>query len=95
MELFGQLADADGEFADDARFRLGALYFEQRDYLAAAREFAALRTSQPDSPLASVAELNAGYAQYYLERLSSRQSSILIGRSVTRVMLRPPDSGRG
>lgn len=69
--LYRELAaNAETAFAPDAQFRLGAIAFESQDYEDAAREFAAVATRFPGHRLASSAELNAGFAEYYRERFA-------------------------
>ena len=68
-DLYRQLAaDRDSTFGPDSQFRLGAMYFEAEQYALAAEEFATLGGSFPESPLVPKAELNAGYAHYYLQQ---------------------------
>ncbi len=62
-------ARQEGALAADAQFRLGAIAFEAKDYAGAAREFAAVTTRFPNHRLVPGAELNAGYAEYYLDRM--------------------------
>jgi TolA-binding protein len=62
-------ARQEGAFAADAQFRLGALAFEAKDYAGAVREFAAVSTRFPSHRLVPGAELNAGYAEFYLDRM--------------------------
>ncbi|REK24283.1 MAG: hypothetical protein DWQ45_23780 [Planctomycetota bacterium] len=68
-ELYRQLAaNRDSTFGPDAQFRLGAMHFEAQQFALAAEEFAALSSAFPNHPLVPKAELNAGYANYYLQR---------------------------
>jgi TolA-binding protein len=61
-------ANTAGRRADDAQFNLGARAFDDSDFQVAAQEFAAVGERFPRSPLVPLAELNAGYADYHLQR---------------------------
>ncbi|MEW4529469.1 tetratricopeptide repeat protein [Maioricimonas sp. JC845] len=57
--------------AADAQFNLGARYFEDGNYEEASKAFAAVGERFPKSSLAGLAALNAGFANYRLDRFDS------------------------
>ncbi|QDU40398.1 tol-pal system protein YbgF [Maioricimonas rarisocia] len=57
--------------AADAQFNLGARYFEDGNYEEASKAFAAVGERFPRSSLAGLAALNAGFADYRLDRFDA------------------------
>lgn len=67
LATFQKLAASDtGAKAADALVEVGMLQFDARQFALARDAFAAVRTRFPQSQLLPVADLNAGYACYYL-----------------------------
>lgn len=67
IDVYQQLADdKNSPFAADAHFRLGTLAFNAADFPRAAEHFVAVATGFPEHQLATIAILNAGYAEYSL-----------------------------
>lgn len=65
VELYEQLAaNRAGARAAQSQLNLGALYFEDKKFDAAATVYSQLEARFPESPLVPTARLNAGYAFY-------------------------------
>ena len=88
ISAFRQLLDEqpDSDWREEARYRLGYLYFQNQDYDQAIREYETLIRQYPNDPLAAKAQYGIGDALFNDERLEESVQAYM------RVLERYPQS---
>ena len=86
IQLYTTIANRPGSpRASEALFNLGARHFDDANYAAAAQAFEEVGRVDPEHHLASLSELNAGYARFHLEEYDKAISHFEKARSVAEL----------